>query len=87
MRHRFRVYTGRDGSDPAWALMREAWASTARGAGAPMQDVLGLGSGARLNTPGRAEGNWGWRLRELPWAACGMMRGLSVTYGRGTAEE
>jgi 4-alpha-glucanotransferase len=28
----------------------------------PMQDVLGLGSEARMNTPGRPEGNWSWRL-------------------------
>ena len=30
----------------------------------PAQDLLGLGSEARLNTPGIAEGNWAWRLRE-----------------------
>ena len=28
----------------------------------PAQDVLGLGSAARVNVPGRADGNWGWRL-------------------------
>jgi 4-alpha-glucanotransferase len=67
--------------------MREAWASVAQTAVAPMQDVLGLSSAARLNTPGRAEGNWGWRMRDLPWSACGWVRGLNVTYGRGTAEE
>ena len=29
----------------------------------PLQDVLGLGSEARMNTPARAEGNWAWRFR------------------------
>ena len=29
-----------------------------------MQDILGLGSAARLNTPGKAGGNWRWRLRK-----------------------
>jgi len=28
----------------------------------PMQDVLELGSDSRMNTPGRAKGNWGWRF-------------------------
>jgi 4-alpha-glucanotransferase len=28
----------------------------------PLQDLLGLGSAARLNTPGTVSGNWGWRL-------------------------
>jgi 4-alpha-glucanotransferase len=30
----------------------------------PLQDVLGLDSAARMNVPGRAEGNWGWRFQE-----------------------
>jgi 4-alpha-glucanotransferase len=82
-RHRFRVWTGRDGSDPAWALLREAWASVAETAVAPMADVLRLGSGARINTPGVAAGNWTWRLRELPWQTCEELRQLGETFGRG----
>jgi len=81
-RHRFRVYTGRDGSDPAWALMREAWASVAGTAIAPMQDVLKLGSDARMNTPGAASGNWGWRMRELPWQVCAPLREMGEAFGR-----
>ena len=84
-RDHFRRYTARDGSDPAWALMREAWASVAALAMAPMQDVLGLDSAARMNTPGIARGNWGWRLRELPWDRAAMVRSLSETYGRTAA--
>jgi 4-alpha-glucanotransferase len=81
-RHRFRITTGRDGTSPAWALMREAWSSVAETAIAPMQDFLGLGSDARFNTPGAATGNWGWRLRDIPWHACGSARALSETFGR-----
>jgi 4-alpha-glucanotransferase len=44
-----------------WALIRLALASTARLAVVPAQDLLGLGSASRLNTPGTAVGNWTWR--------------------------
>lgn len=47
-------------------LARAAFTSVARWAVVPMQDVLGLGSEARMNTPGVAEGNWTWRLETLP---------------------
>ncbi len=43
-------------------FMEYAWASAAYTAIAPMQDVLGLDSGARMNTPGVATGNWDWRF-------------------------
>ena len=44
------------------ALIREALGSVGRLAILPIQDILGLGSEARLNTPGTAVGNWAWRL-------------------------
>jgi 4-alpha-glucanotransferase len=47
--------------DVAGELTRHAWASVADLAVVPLQDVLGLDSKARMNTPGRATGNWGWR--------------------------
>lgn len=47
-------------------LIRLAMTSVARWAVVPMQDVLGLDSTARMNTPGVAEGNWRWRLTSLP---------------------
>lgn len=80
--HRFRVYTGRDGSDPAWALVREAFASVAETAIAPLQDYLRLGSEARMNTPGVSTGNWSWRAREIPWQACAWIRELGEATGR-----
>jgi 4-alpha-glucanotransferase len=49
--------------DMPGALIRAAYASTARFAVIPMQDLLGLGTEARMNFPGRAAGNWGWRFR------------------------
>jgi 4-alpha-glucanotransferase len=48
--------------DPAWALIRLAWASVADLAIAPLQDLLSLGNEARMNLPGKAEGNWRWRV-------------------------
>jgi 4-alpha-glucanotransferase len=55
--------------EPHWSLIRLAHASPARLAMVQMQDVLGLGSDARMNTPGRASGAWKWRLDRLPSAA------------------
>jgi 4-alpha-glucanotransferase len=48
--------------DPAEALARLVWASKARLAIAPMQDLLGLGADSRMNRPGTTEGNWRWRM-------------------------
>jgi 4-alpha-glucanotransferase len=62
-RRRVMDYLGTDGGDIEWAFIRAAYASVARRAVVPMQDVLGLGSEARMNTPGRADGNWAWRAK------------------------
>jgi 4-alpha-glucanotransferase len=45
-----------------WAFIRAALNSVADLALIPMQDVLGLGSEARMNTPSMDGGNWNWRL-------------------------
>jgi 4-alpha-glucanotransferase len=45
----------------AWGLIRMAMISAAQAAIVPLQDVLDLGSDARMNTPGVAEGNWTWQ--------------------------
>ena len=52
--------------EPHWSLIRLAHASPARVAMVQVQDVLGLGSEARMNTPGRSAGAWKWRLDRLP---------------------
>jgi 4-alpha-glucanotransferase len=56
-----RKYVGEDSHGIAAALMRSAWPSAAGLTIAPLQDVLDLGAEARMNVPGRAEGNWRWR--------------------------
>ena len=53
-----------DSTEAAPALIGLAWSSAAALAIAPLQDLLNLGNEARMNVPGRAEGNWGWRCTE-----------------------
>jgi 4-alpha-glucanotransferase len=55
-------FLGGDGSDIVERMIRWVWSSAAGWAVAPIQDFLSLGSEARMNYPGRREGNWGWRL-------------------------
>lgn len=57
-----RGYLGNPGGDLVRSLVREAWKSVARLAIAPAQDLLALGSEARMNTPSTVGGNWSWRL-------------------------
>ena len=46
-----------------WSLIRMGWMSIANIAIVPYQDLLGLDTDARMNFPGKPEGNWGWRYR------------------------
>ncbi|MGV3504905.1 MAG: malto-oligosyltrehalose synthase [Adhaeribacter sp.] len=57
-------YVGRElqEHDMYWVMARLAYASVAKVAILPLQDVLGLDEQGRMNTPGQGEGNWGWRL-------------------------
>ena len=57
-----RPVPGLDPHEPHWSLIELAYESRAAVAIVPAQDVLGLGSEARMNTPGSDEGNWSWRL-------------------------
>jgi 4-alpha-glucanotransferase len=61
-RDHVRRYIARDGSDIAWDMIRLAWSSVADLAVAPLQDVMNLGADARMNFPGRSQGNWSWRF-------------------------
>jgi 4-alpha-glucanotransferase len=61
-RHRVRVALSIDDSQMPEALLRALLASAAPLAVIPMQDLLSLGSDARLNVPGTASGNWTWRM-------------------------
>jgi 4-alpha-glucanotransferase len=49
-------------AEPWWSLIKLALSSPARVAMMQMQDVLGLGSSARMNDPARPRGNWRWRM-------------------------
>ena len=51
-------------ADAATELMRLAWSSPAALAIAPLQDLLNLGRESRMNVPGRADGNWRWRVQD-----------------------
>ena len=55
-------YLATDGSEMNWTLMRAALASVANTVLIPFQDVLGLGSEARMNLPGSSSGNWRFRF-------------------------
>ena len=55
-------------ADIVQCMIKTAFASCCDTAIVPMQDVLGLGSEARMNTPGTVGGNWNWRMTEIPGA-------------------
>lgn len=83
-------YLGTSGREIHWDLIRLAFASVADFAVIPLQDVLGLGSWARMNMPGIPKGNWIWRLApgQLKDEHAERLRDLATTYGRnqGTPE-
>ncbi|MEN9246395.1 MAG: 4-alpha-glucanotransferase [Thermostichales cyanobacterium SRBZ-1_bins_19] len=67
-----------------WDMIRLALASVCRWAIIPLQDVMGLGSDSRMNTPGTSENNWGWRYTAemLHGGLSERLSSLSLTYGR-----
>ncbi len=78
------LYTGTSGRQIHWDLIRLAWLSPADVAIAPVQDLLGLDSTARMNTPGTSHGNWAWRLHggELDGRLARRLRALTRAAGR-----
>jgi 4-alpha-glucanotransferase len=58
-----RRYANSTGAEIHWDLIRLVFASVADTVIIPLQDILGLDSRARMNLPGKAEGNWRWRFR------------------------
>jgi 4-alpha-glucanotransferase len=77
--------TGLDPAAPNWSLIELAFSSRARLALVPAQDVLGLGAGHRMNSPGTASGNWAWRLEpgQLTRREASRLRRLTEESGRG----
>ena len=57
-------FLGTDGSEINWDLISLALHSKANTVIIPLQDILGLGTNARMNTPGTIEGNWQWRFKK-----------------------
>jgi 4-alpha-glucanotransferase len=84
-RHRVRTALGCDGSEINWDMIALAWQTPANTAIVPLQDVLGLGSEARMNVPGRAWGNWQWRFQweQLRPEAGERLEHLTRQAGRG----
>ena len=78
------VYLGTSGDDCVGNLMRAALMSVADTAIIPFQDILKLGSEARMNIPGTAFGNWEWRFSwdMLPQDLASSVRRQVVRYGR-----
>jgi 4-alpha-glucanotransferase len=77
-------YLGTDGTQINWDLIRLALSSVARIAIIPLQDLLGKGSEARMNVPGREGGNWAWRYRaeELTDNIKQRLAEMTQVYGR-----
>jgi len=80
----FHRYLGPASEPVNWALMRMAYRSVADVAVVPLQDVLGLGTEARMNTPGKLGGNWSWRFRaeDLRPEHRDRLLEMALTYGR-----
>ncbi len=83
-RERALAYTGSDGREPHWDLIRSALGSVADTAIFPIQDLLGLGAEARMNIPGTPSENWGFRVRGelLSSAVAARMARLTEIYER-----
>jgi len=80
-----RVHFSCDGSQIHWDMIGLALGTPATTAVYPLQDVLGLGSEARMNVPGRPWGNWRWRFEwdQLHPAAEERLENLTRSAGRG----
>ena len=81
-------YLNTDGREIHWDFVRTAWASVADTAVAPLQDLLGLGTEARMNLPNSISGNWSWRFTAdaLTDEIGARLMELSELYGRSGIE-
>lgn len=77
-------YLGTDGAEINWDFIRAAQMSVAVVSVAQLQDVLGLGTEARMNVPASAQGNWAWRFRAgaLTNELAARLREMTAMYGR-----
>ena len=81
---RVATYLGKERPEPCWDLIRLALGSVAQLCVIPCQDLLGLGDGARFNSPGEAVGNWRWRLPPgaLDKGLAGRLHALTELFNR-----
>jgi len=81
---RARAYLNTGGAEINWSLIRSLMSSVADTVIFPVQDVLGLGSEARMNTPSVPSGNWRWRFDEsaLTPALAARLHEITTLYGR-----
>jgi 4-alpha-glucanotransferase len=82
-------YLNSEGKEIHWDFIRTVWASVANTAVVPLQDVLGLGTEARMNLPNSTEGNWSWRFKTgaLTSTLGERLLSLSRLYGRVAISE
>ncbi len=80
-----RRYLHTDGAEIHWDFIRTVLASVANTAVVPLQDLLGLGSEARMNQPATPSGNWRWRVERgaLTDAIAQRLGELATLYDRG----
>lgn len=83
-----RRYLACGDDEVVWRLIRLALSSTAEVAIVPLQDLLALGSEARMNTPGSATGNWSWRFAwdDVPYWLAPQVAELVELFGRAAGD-
>jgi 4-alpha-glucanotransferase len=82
-------YLNTTGNEIHWDFIRAVLGSVANTAIVPLQDVLGLGTEARMNLPNSTAGNWAWRLKPnaLTDEIGGRLKELTKLYGRSVREK
>jgi 4-alpha-glucanotransferase len=83
------AYFGSDGSEIHLDFIRSIYASDAAAAIIPLQDLLGFGSDARMNTPGNSSGSWVWRLHNTDGLAEAMktLAAITIKTSRGLSRK
>ncbi len=89
-RDHVRRYLRVSGNEVSWDFVRASYESVCNLAVIPLQDLFDLGSDARFNTPGRPQGNWGWRyrterLQQLRQNSARYLGELAELFDRGAA--
>jgi 4-alpha-glucanotransferase len=81
---RVKAFLQTNGRDISWSFIQSIMTSVADISMIPLQDVLGLPGSARMNVPGRAKGNWGWRFEpnSITPAIVERLRALTEVSGR-----